>query len=300
MLERSVETLRLMAGAETAKLHLTLGDKAGRYEIAQVQEYQAKRGAARAEGLVERVSELREFMAHLHTPTLSPHAWYDREADDGLCQVMWEARDADPELIVMWSLDKDLYMVGGYHLAGEDYKLEMFPWGYGECQLVKTGTQKKVVGQGTSFFWHQLLMGDGADNIPGLPKVSRDTVLSRLPHPKYLSTAYNRKAKTNAQRIAKQKAIMQAEGKIKSKTCGAVTAYELLRKCRTDKQALAVVQSCYLDWYGARHDFESWRGEDLEVTSGDMLVEQARLLWMQRTPGQDALEFLKEVINGTS
>lgn len=281
-----IETLRIMAGAETVSLHLTRGNKGGREQIARLQQYQEQR-QDRDPGLAERVRELREYMSSRD----DGQPWFDQEADDGLAQAMWQAHITDtPHLHVLWSLDKDLWMVGGLHMDGDNYEISAYPWGYGRSEY--DPEKKKVVGCGTSFFWHQLLMGDSADTIPGLPTVTRDMVLKYLPHPKYLSDAYQRSAKTKAQRIAKRKAIEAAEAKIKSKPCGAATAAKLLADCADDTQAARRCYELYADLYGGSHRLVTWDQKDEVYTAGEMLLEQARLLWMRRVEDEDVLTWI--------
>jgi hypothetical protein len=165
-----IEDLRNLALAEVVVLHLTLGTKGGRHEIAQVKEYQGHR--KKDDGLRARVTLLRQYMAKMFTNETIPHAQYDQEADDSLCQAMWDYKvnpaGAPP---VLWSIDKDLKMVGGLHLNNDNGKIEERPWGYGHTYLDRTKSAPKINGNGTSFFFHQLLVGDTADGIPGLPRI---------------------------------------------------------------------------------------------------------------------------------
>jgi hypothetical protein len=288
-----------MAGAEFTKLYLTMGNKGGRYELARVKEYQGKRDG-RKEGLVIRVAELRNWMLDCTDPEVTVLASYEQEADDALTQAMHVAvKEGTEHLNVMKSLDKDLYMAPGIHMNPKTYELEQFPVGFGECVLDTSTSTKKVVGKGTSFFWHQLLMGDGADDIPGLPTFSA-AICERLWPTKALIVAERRirEAKTTKAASTAKAALRREQGKIKPKTCGAVRTYEYLSRCRTDKEALHAVREAYLEHYGpGSFEHVSWDGKVEQLTAGDMLLEQARLLWMRRTVDDDALDFIKEVIN---
>jgi len=291
-LKVGIEKWRLLAGAETMNLHLTMGNKAGRYELAKVAEYQAQR-SERPEGLTERVGELRTFMAEYHTPQVTPRVWLDREADDGLCQAMWADRETGN--CVLWSMDKDLTMVGGMHLDPATCELVQYPWGYGST--VYDPDAKKIIGKGTSFFWHQMLMGDTADNIPGLPKITVGIRKRHLEMPKYYTAAHARNATTKAQKIAKSKAVDAAEKKLAPIACGPATAAKILQGCQNDYQALVRVKECYDALYGRlEKNRVAWDGSTYNATASDMLLEQGRLLWMQRTPGQDVLEWITEVV----
>ena len=245
-----IEDLRNLALAEVIVLHLTLGTKGGRHEIARVKEYQGHR--KKDDGLRARVTLLRQYMAKMFTSETIPHAQYDQEADDSLCQAMWDYK-VNPAGTppVLWSIDKDLKMVGGLHLNNDNGEIYQRPWGYGHTYLDRTKSAPKINGNGTSFFWHQLLQGDSVDGIPGLPK---------LPN---------------------------------GKPCGAVGVTNYLEMATNDKEALDLVWDAYSAHYVDGFFFTAWDGEQESFkTAKDMLLEQARLLWMRRERGQDVLDFL--------
>ena len=296
-LKVEIETLRLMAGAETIQLHLTLGNKGGRYELATVKEYQAQR-SDKPEGLVERVGALRQFMANYNTPTTVPYPQLTQEADDSLCQAMIAARDSGTEIkAVLWSEDKDLWMVPGLHMNKTTYELEHYPNGYGECHLDRSGSSAKIVGCGHSFFWHQLLMGDSADNIPGLPFLPPSVVMDKFPTKALLKAQERYRAATNpTKRKAARVALHKLEDAVKPKKVGPVIAYDLLKGCKTNREAFRVVRDLYAAWYTpmpftAKH----WNGTEFESNAGLMMLEQARLLWMRRYYEEDVLTFFKEL-----
>ena len=288
-MEVSIGTLRIKAGAERVVLYVTYS-KGGREDIAVVREYQAQR-QERDPGLVERVSELRRYLSE----RVDCVACYEQEADDAMAQAMWDARDDGYNLNVLWTKDKDLNMVGGLKMDPDTYELYAGTWAYGSTTYCKE--KKKLVGEGTSFFWHQLLAGDSADNIPGLPTIEKDIRISYGELPAYYTNAYARPTKTALQRSQRAAAIQKAEAKLKPKACGNAGAVELLRKCRSDRQAYIVCRDAYVSHYGVGSiTVEKWDGTTVTTTAGDLLLEQARLLWMRRTVGQDVLDWMKEAL----
>lgn len=296
-LRKAIQTCRIMAGAEFIFLYLTMGDKGGRNSIATVKEYQAQR-AGRDPGLTKRVKELREFMATCTDPGVTPKVQMEQEADDALCQAMQVAKDQPQyQLNVLQSADKDLWMVGGLHVNAKTYEIEDFPFGYGQCDLDINGTRKKLVGRGTSFFWHQLLMGDTADNIPGLPEFSEKLVLEYWPTKAICNARDKIKSSTSSgQSVKLKKSLHNLVAKIKPKKVGAVGAYEYLYHCKTDRQALVAVLAAYREHYGDENFVAThWNGLKYETTAGMMMIEQARLLWMRRTEGEDVIKFFEEI-----
>jgi hypothetical protein len=295
-LKLAIETARIMAGAETIVLHLTMGNKGGRYELARVKEYQAIRDT-RPEGLSIRVGELRDFMANYNVPGVIPNVQLDQEADDSLTQAMYEGIESGKDY-VMWSMDKDLTMAPGIHMNPKTYELEEYPLGYGECVLDRSGSSAKVVGKGKSFFWHQMLIGDGADNIPGLPSFSVEIASKRWPTKALLAAeARVRAAKTAKTKAAAKKTLQKQIDKIKPKKAGAVTSFDYLSKCHTNKTAFLAVNDAYIAHYGyGTFEYESWDGTVETMTAGDMLMEQAQLLWMRRYKDENVYEFFKEIM----
>lgn len=99
------------------------------------------------------------------------------EADDMIC--IHQANSEEDTIIC--SRDKDLRICPGWHFSWECGQqrsvgpVETDEVGWLELHEKKdeeTGKVKdrKVIGYGLSFFYYQMLVGDSADNIPGLPK----------------------------------------------------------------------------------------------------------------------------------
>lgn len=114
------------------------------------------------------------------------------EADDAL------AIDhlASGNTTVLCSRDKDLKQIPGWFYSWE---LGLQP-SFGPCNITKEGhlhlsdDHKKLSGTGLSFFYGQVLVGDTADNIPGLPKcgpVAAFEALSGIPPAEQLEAVQN-------------------------------------------------------------------------------------------------------------
>ena len=254
-----IKYLMAQCGAEFCNVHLTVGMKGGREQMASVKPYQEKRGADRDPAMTERKTALRNEMANFKFRTCKPVVNQFQEADDSLCQYQVKAI-AKGELLnsVLMSGDKDLWMVPGWHC---DYKTGRM-WlvsGYGSTEYREVGNVKpKLVGEGTSWFWHQVLMGDTADTIPGLPKLSNRLMDRYLP----------------------LKAGKRKSGSI---ACGEAKAVAILDGVHDDRQAFQRVSEAYQETYGAG----LWKA---------MFFEQAFLLWMRRTLDPlDVLDFLATV-----
>lgn len=152
-----LETMRAMSGSEKVVIHLTSpgSTKADRYVIATVKPYQFKRGG----GHPKNWAYLREWMEGYEGDLFTTKTWGTREADDGLA---YHAAVLGVDLAVIATADKDLQMVPAWHLGWRDYCMTRL-----DREFCVIGQDEKVYGH--KWFWLQVLQGDGADDIPGLP-----------------------------------------------------------------------------------------------------------------------------------
>lgn len=247
-----IEKLRRMAGAESVCVHLTskYSDKGKRSDCAVQKEYQGNRKGKPKPKNLER---MRLYLAEHHAPGYEARYWTNQEADDGMCQAAWAAiQEGKPQLAVIVSPDKDLRQCQGWHMDWNTGKMQEVV-GFGKIKLDRSGKATKLVGYGTAFFWAQMLMGDTADNIQGLPKITSE-ILN----------------------------IFLGYGTCKDKSCGPVAAYNLLKDCTTDSEAASIVSAAY-EAYGLKHGFKDYRtGEPVNWKL--VMASEATLLWMRRTP----------------
>ena len=240
----NLDFARRMAGAETVNMHLTMGMKGGRAEMATVAPYQEKRNAKKKPELTYRVTQLRNMLGAYKSSRFIPIVNIVQEADDSLRQMQYaRIQEHGIDSSVMRSGDKDLWFSEGKHMdnQGRFYTVD----GYGWTDYREVGNVKlKLIGQGTSWFWHQIIMGDTADNIPGLPQISGRLLNRYVP-----TKTHNPKRKAGA--------------------CGEAKAVAMLRGVTTEQEAATRVLEAYTEHYGA--------------DAMEMLVEQAFLLWIRRT-----------------
>lgn len=282
----AVEELRLLAGAEKVVSHLTAshGDKGNRFVIAVQKEYQANR---KDKVKPKYLHHIKLWMHETRNAVLHEY----QEADDGLCQANYNAKiSGSPDLSVLVSKDKDLQMCPGWHLDWDEGELE-FVDGYGYVQLDRSKTSPKIVGKGTSYFWSQMLTGDGADGIQGLPYITGD-VLNAVKPTKAVLTALEVLSCPNATKKKKESAQKKLDARTPGK-CGPVVAYDIVSKAKNDKQAFQLVKSLYQKT-GDTVGFKHWRtGED--VNWEKVFVSEAKLLWMRRTPHEnDVLDYFRK------
>lgn len=163
-----VSHLKHVSGADRVVMHLTHGasTKGDRFLAATTQPYQGQRVSSRKP---ENWAFLREWMETYDGPHFKTKVWLTREADDGMAYVSTGAAEHTGILHVIHSADKDMRMFCGIHVAWDNYGITEVP--LGTYDLVgKNGLQ-----YGHKWFWMQMLTGDGADHIPGLPKVGEVT-----------------------------------------------------------------------------------------------------------------------------
>jgi len=271
---KAVDDLRKLAGAETAVLHLTPkgSDKGNRDNLAVIKEYQSTRSREKPRYL----HVIRDWMGDLDIPRVKGKLHFHCEADDGMSSAQWAAINrGEMDLSVIVSKDKDLRMVPGNHLNWDTGELEGITdgttYGFIEWNVAK----KKIVGYGTKFFWAQMLMGDAADTIWGLPSIAPVHVAKYLP--------------TKAYTAAKDKAV--ALKKITHKPCGPKAAFDLLENVDTEKAARELVVDLYREG-----NYKHWETGDA-VTWHAAFLSNAYLLWMRKEPENQHCvhNFLKEI-----
>jgi hypothetical protein len=292
-----IEHRRLLCGAYRSIPFITMGNKGGRYALAVVKEYQGNRSKHRDPELVSRVHALRALLAERDPRCVVGEL---EEADDLLTQYQYASLRGTPsgtvrpgERTVLDSNDKDLRMSAGLHIDPKTLEFVEVS-GYGSIWIEDQSSTKKLLGWGTAFFWSQLLTGDTADNIPGLPLLPGE--LANVYQPTKTILAAN----ARIQEGGTEKQIRAAEAKLagrKPLKVGPVLAYAVLKDAGNDYEAMRRVRDAYYAFYGpGTFDVPHWRGHTVRRTAGHMLLEQARLLWMRRVPGECVSTFFKEVV----
>lgn len=198
VIHETVNNFKTFSGSVGAVMHLTMpsSNKGERFTIATVKPYQAQRSGTKP-AMWEWV---REYLTNYDGVAFRVDRYTDREADDG---IAYAAGRGTSDLVVIATRDKDMRMLPGWHLDWQTY----------EMRFVEDGAFDVVMNDlqyGTKWFWLQMLQGDSADNIPGLPKFKQDGTL---------------------------------------KLCGEVTARKLLAQAKNDADAYATVLWLYLTYY---------------------------------------------------
>lgn len=254
----AVNTLKLLAGATGLILHLTPkdSDKGGRYDLAIQKEYQGNR----KDKVKPRYLHLmRDWLAASY-PSIQHK---DCEADDGMSSHQYDAlTKGDFNLSIIASKDKDLRMVPGLQMDWDTAEIGTAedvigrPNEYGSIYLDESKKTKKIKGLGQKFFWGQMLTGDTADNIQGLPKAW-----------------YN--------------------GKFKS--CGPVLAESMLIGINSNKEAFEFVKGLY-EKYGQDIGYKHWRtGETVAWQKVFVSEAQLLWMRKVRGDHLDVVRWFKEI-----
>lgn len=155
-------------GAEQIKILITArgSHKGHRYAVARVKPYQGQRDGGRRPKNWEYLRELLEVHG---VPGMDVEATSIAEADDLFSRYSMTHPDC-----VIYTQDKDMRMVPGMHLDWLThllFKLEPNVW--------RATHDEKLWGR--VWFWSQMLHGDTADNIPGLPYYTDGSILKSGP-----------------------------------------------------------------------------------------------------------------------
>lgn len=187
-------------GAESACILLTAAGshKGHRYAVARVKPYQGQRSSGRRP---KNWQYLRELLDSGNIGDIPVEATATAEADDLFGK---HSTRLGVDNCVIYTQDKDMRMVPGLHLDWKEHRLITLR---DEFSLVRNELQ-----YGRKWFWLQMLHGDSADNIPGLPR------------------------------------YINAKGT--PTLCGEVTAGKLLSEAATEDIARSIVFGLYKGWYG--------------------------------------------------
>jgi hypothetical protein len=256
----AIEKMRLMAGAQFVHLHLTPGTstKGDRGALAIQKEYQGNR---KDKPKPAKLHIMRQWMGTYFSSTLHQLC----EADDGMSSMQYAAlKSGSGNLSIICSKDKDLLMVPGWHMDWETGAIDQsenelgHPNEYGSIYLDTSKTSSKIKGFGQKFFWGQMLTGDTADNIQGLPAYCGSDVSA-------------------------------------PKKIGPVLAEYKLINVNSNKDAFSAVKTMYED-YGRKVGFKHWETGEF-VPWQKVFISEAQLLWMRRdtTDANDVLKWFKEI-----
>lgn len=279
--EVAVSSLRGLSGAEAVHLHLTpsTSNKGGRYDLATIKEYQGNRvdkPKPRYLGI------MREWLVKRYPGTLHQFC----EADDGMSAAQYAAISrGERNLSVIASKDKDLNMVPGLHMDWDTGQITD-TWNgeddFGYVKLVErttpSGTVKQLKGYGHKFFWAQMLIGDTADNISGLPAIPGH-VMNFIKPTKATEKATATLADEDASDEKKAKARKVLEERPDGQ-CGPVTAAIILDMIEHERQAFTTIKNMYRR-YGESIGFTHHKtGEP--VPWGKAFASEGQLLWMRQ------------------
>jgi hypothetical protein len=248
-----IEGFCASSGAVRTIIHTTANGshKGERYLAATVKPYQAQRVSGRKP---KNQPYLQQWLQEYIGARFRSKVWVEREADDGLGACAHYARLSKPGYIVIATADKDMRMLPALHINWLTKQLTRVQ--PGDYDVIGTDSKQ----YGLKWFMLQMLMGDSADNIPGLPK--------------YRS--------------------INAKGDPTMKLLGPKTAEALLEDCTTTKDAAQ--QICDLYALAYHPDIKTYAEVTPEHTVwADRVVEQAALLWMRCDTHAHLLDFIQHV-----
>lgn len=243
-----IEGFKDAIGAETAVVHSTASGshKGERYLAATVKPYQGQRDPGRKP---KNYGYLREWLLNYAGEDYRSKVWSSREADDGIGACARFAVDQG-RLDGIATADKDMRMLPGLHIDWKDRTLVTeVPHG----TFATIGKNGKLYG--LKWFWLQMLMGDTADNCPGIEYVFIETVSGKAP-----------------ERMSK---------------CGEKTAEKLLTGIDNSDDAGRAVIDIY------RRSYRGMANQDRpgSTYADDRFVEQACLMWMRLGNGAAINDF---------
>ena len=235
-----VSTASKAACAEEVFILVTMpgSPKGDRYAIARCEPYQGQRTGSNRPKNWEYIRQMLNSTA-IDYASGKAVVWHENyfEADD----IFKRMHDTyGPENIVILTQDKDMRMIPGLHMDWRDYS--MFRLGADVWHAEHNG---KVYGR--SWFWHQMMHGDDADNIPGIPWYTDGSVYKSGP----------KKGHIKRIPVGKKAAILER-------------IPEIGDDARMCEFLLPLYQSCYEDYFQALC----------------AMMEQGILLWLRSDPNK--------------
>ena len=175
--KKTIKDMQARWETENIKIYLTSDDHSNfRFELAKTKPYKGNRDPKinpKAPAKPYYYETLRKYFIDKYNTEVI----YNIEADDALGIHQMKHLD-DPNLeTIICSIDKDLDMIPGRHynfVTDTDYHCT----DPGTLRLYDD--RKKLIGEGLAWFYAQMILGDSADNIPGLPKHGPVKVLEIL------------------------------------------------------------------------------------------------------------------------
>jgi 5'-3' exonuclease len=233
------------------RCYLTGGDNF-RDEVATYQRYKGNRYAddgSRIKAQPKWLHACKGYIAKHYNSTVS----VGEEADDllGIAQTKCNASKKWHSIIS--TVDKDLRIIPGmHHDMNSGFIMEF----HDPLGALEVDAKNKVRGYGLKFFYAQLLMGDSADWIPGLPKV----------------TAAMKDRFAGIKRMG---------------GCGPMAAYHVMANATSEADLLERALFCYRSYWDGTHWYNHCRTNDkITPAAEDMLLEQGRLLWIRQIEGE--------------
>jgi 5'-3' exonuclease len=227
------------------------GDNNFREQIATYQRYKGNRYDANGNRIKPQPKWLKSCRKYLikHYDAILCDG---QEADDALAIAQVKCNASRDWHSIISSIDKDLRIVAGLHHdmnSGVIIETDRL----GGLEIDKKG---KVRGTGLAFFYAQCLMGDNADWIKGLPRV----------------TPWMKETFDGIKRLG---------------GCGEKAAYAVLDGAKTEEEMYGRVLACYESYWDGDHWYINWQtGEKIYPEPREMLIENARLLWLQHYEGE--------------
>jgi DNA polymerase-1 len=164
-----IESARRLVGASDVRILTTASGshKGHRYAISRVKPYQGQRSNSRRP---KNWQYLRDLLQSGQIGGFDVEFTGTAEADDLFGKYAYSR----PQDVVIYTQDKDMRMLPGMHLEWVSHHTHVVPWYYTAPYADGiVSAHSGVHGDkqyGPKWFWLQMLHGDPADNIPGLPK----------------------------------------------------------------------------------------------------------------------------------